>query len=142
MPGPVPKRTAERRRRNRTPGQTSVAVAGAVRPPRALKEWHPLARRWYNSLKTSGQSQFYEPTDWAFAMYIAQVMSTNLEQERFSATLFAAVLGGMESLLSTEASRRRARLEIERELGPAAEAGPTVLDEYREKLTARAVLKS
>ncbi len=130
--GPVPKRDAERRRRNKpdVPTQT-VKVAGAVRAPAAEASWHPIAKRWYRALKQSGQSKFYEPSDWMTAKYTAELMSRLLNQgERPSAQMVASLNSLMASLLVTEGDRRRARLEIERLDNPPL-ASVTTMDAYR-----------
>jgi len=133
MPGPLAKRSAERRRRNKVPGETVVVRPEAVKPPPLPKAITGVPRRWYNSLKASGQSEYFEPSDWAFALYVAEAMQRNLANPRFSAQLFGVVVGAMEALLTTEASRRRARIEVER--GMLEEApGPTAIDEYRARL--------
>lgn len=134
MPGPVPKRSSERRRRNKASDVESVEFAGVVEAPPADEEWHPIARSWYESLAESGQSQFYEPSDWAHARYVAEAMSVNLSASRFSAQLFASVLSGMTELLTTEGARRRARVEIARELGDESDAPVTAMDDYRKRL--------
>lgn len=113
-PGPVPARSDQRRRRN-APDVPLTAAPGGERsgPPEADPEWHHIALRWYESLETSGQSTFYEDSDWATAYYLAEVMSRSLLQSRLSAHLLAAILQGMSSLLVTEGERRRARLELQ-----------------------------
>src|SRR5690606_32668136 len=93
--GPAPKRSAERRRRNKDSQVESVEVVGAVEVPDPLDHWHPLATAWYESLIGSGQSRFFEPSDWAQARYIAEAITRNLEADRFSSELFKAVLSGM-----------------------------------------------
>lgn len=138
--GPVPKRSTERRRRNKPEGAevTSVPVAElpTVECPPADETWHEIARDWYNSLAKSGQAIFYEPSDWAHARYVAEAMSRGLQASRFSAQLFAAVSAAMTELLTTEGARRRARLEIERGKPGEKEkpAGVTALDDYRSAL--------
>lgn len=130
--GPIPKRDAERRRRNKpeTPTKT-VHVTGAVRVPAADRAWHPIAKRWYQSLKKSGQARFYEPSDWMTARYTAELMSRLLNQgERPSAQLVASLNSLMSSLLVTEGDRRRVRMEIER-AGEQPMASVTVIDAYR-----------
>ena len=72
--GPVPKRSKERRRRNKavvSEGRTRSAVAW----PEPDGDWHVVARDWFLSLKGSGQSQFYEPSDVAAARFVAEAMS-------------------------------------------------------------------
>ena len=137
--GPVPKRSTERRRRNAASQVETVTVVGLgpVPVPAADPAWHAIARDWYESLAKSGQSTFYEPSDWQYARYIADVMSRNLKQgKKFSAMLFTAVQSGMSDLLTTEADRRRVRLEIERGGGEGKQqpAGVTAIADYRERL--------
>jgi len=112
--GPVPKRSSERRRRNKD-DVTPLAVSGKpTRPPPLPAGCHSIARRWYRSLGSSGQSQFFEPSDWAAALLLVEAISRVLSMERFSAEAFKAVWSAMGDLLTTEAARRRVRLEIER----------------------------
>lgn len=132
---PAPKRSAERRRRNKESQPDTVTAAGKVKVPASARHWHPIARRWYLSLKSSGQSEFYEPSDWAAAYYVAEMMTKQLEASKTSAQLFMGVWGAMGDLLSTEAQRRRMRLEIERETGPKpVSAGVTAIADYRRDL--------
>lgn len=136
MPGPIPKRSDQRRRRNKSDGPSLVKAPGGAAPevPPADEEWHPIAAGWYESLAQSGQAQFYEASDWATAYYVAEAMSRNLNSVRFSAQLFQAVMSGMTDLLTTEGARRRARVELERESGaedPREAARVTLMDSYR-----------
>jgi hypothetical protein len=137
--GPIPKRSDQRRRRNKNPaGAITKAPSGSSEipevPPTTLTAdpaWHSIAADWFNSLAASGQSQFYEASDWATARYVAEAMSRNLSSgERFSAVLFASVMSGMTELLTTEGSRRRARLELEREKQPEP-ASVHLMEKYR-----------
>lgn len=140
--GPVPKRSEERRRRNKPEGpELAKVVTGEVSPvafeaPEPLNHWHPLACEWYESLSESGQHVFYQPSDWQTARYLAEAMSRNLDNERFSAQLFASVMAGMTELLTTEGARRRARVELERRKTgePQAPAGVTAMADYRAQL--------
>ena len=113
---------------------TKTLTVGRVDQPPADELWHPIALDWYRSLAESGQAQFYEPSDWQTARYVAESMSRNLGAPRFSAQLFAAVMGAMTELLTTEGARRRARLEVERESGAVdAKAAAKIarMDAYR-----------
>jgi hypothetical protein len=141
MPGPVPKRESQRRRRNRSDEVEKGAGARKVRAPRANPKWHPVARAWFNSLGRSGQSRFYEPSDWALAVLMAESISRDLAPQfvgfeegtdgdgnafvkpclqalPMKGAALAAYLKGMSNLLVTEGDRRRLRLELERP-GPA-----------------------
>lgn len=136
MPGPVPKHTSQRRRRNTDGGPvTSAPGAAEVTAPVADPNWHPLALQWYEALKASGQAQFYQPSDWATAMYVAEAMSINLRQGKFSAVLFASVMSAASNLLVTEGDRRRLRLELtaaEKEDPDLANAHYDLTRQYRD----------
>lgn len=111
---------------------TTAKVAGAVEIPQPSDSWHPIAVAWYESLAESGQSQFYEPSDWASAVLVAEVMTVNLSAGRFSSELFKGVWSAMGELLSTEGSRRRVRLEVERAVDEPK--GVTSIVEYKRRL--------
>lgn len=116
MPGPVPKRSEQRRRRNKPEGGIDRA---ALSTPQKLGPDVPedlaldgLALRWYESLRTSGQAVYYTDSDWASALVVARAIQKF--EERPAAGILQAVLQGMGSLLATEGDRRRMRLELER----------------------------
>lgn len=135
--GPAPKRTRERlghmTKAEKSATSTVVKVDRVVIPP-CPSAAHPIARRWYNALKKSGQSDYFEPSDWAAALYVVEGITRNLEGTRFSAQLFATVWSAMESLLTTEQARRRARVEVERGVSEP-EDKPTALDAYRKMVS-------
>ena len=136
MPGPVPKRSSERRRRNASGAvDTATAPSVPVSQPPAEPEWEPLARDWYLSLAESGQAQFYEPSDWQTARILAGVLSRNLASDRLSAALLDSFMAGSARLLVTEADRRRMRLEIDRQHDDGESAELAVLDDYRDALS-------
>ena len=138
--GPVPKRSSERRRRNKTSEVETVApLTDKVEQPPADPKWHPIAIEWYESLASSGQAQFYEPSDWIFAKYVAEAMTRNLKapKTKFSSVLFASVCSGMSDLLTTEAARRRVRMEIERGDAPGQPASVTAIADYRTRLSGK-----
>lgn len=133
MPGPVPKRSDQRRRRNKPDGAPLAKGAAGKRPARPEPDdgWHPIAVAWFLSLGESGQAQFYEASDWQTARYVAEAMSRNLAANgRFSGQLFQAVMSAMTELLTTEGARRRARIELERGETPVP-ASITALERYR-----------
>lgn len=137
--GPIPKRSEERRRRNKDDGPEMIqAPSGGPEDLPDLPEpdalWHPIAADWYLSLRESGQSAFYEPSDWAMARYAAHVMSQVLLSDRGpNGQLVAALNSVMSSLLTTEGDRRRARMELDRKkpAGPKL-ASVSPLDSYRD----------
>lgn len=202
--GPIPKRSAQRRRANKK-GEVTESPAGerAARPgepPRSGKgstteawityarsaghkvddgasraavialvdeglpepgvgdadsDWHPVARAWYESLARSGQSAFYEPSDWATAQLLAESMSRELKPQYVGTTksddpiyasrpptgaALAAWLKGMSVLLATEGDRRRLQVELQRrpdaeDDGPAGVAAVTDIRAWKEALS-------
>lgn len=151
MPGPPPKRAAQRRRRNKSSEPESAPGAKPVGPPKANHLWHPIAKAWYNALGDSGQSRFYEPSDWATAAVIAEAISRDLKPQYVGMTetgkvvkealpikgaSLAAYLKGMTALMVTEGDRRRLRLELEKPgPDPAQTADPKVarMSEHRSR---------
>lgn len=136
--GPIPKRSEERRRRNKPEVGVTTAARGETlpRPPAADRSWHRLARYWYESLAKSGQSVFYEPSDWATARIWAEILSRQLQSGRISAQMVAAWSAAATELLTTEGARRRMRLELQgaAEDDDASAGVVTALDEYRRAL--------
>lgn len=157
--GPVPDRSDQRRRRNKpatASGETSTAPgAEVVVAPEASDEWHPVATRWFESLKVSGQRRFYEPSDWSMAYLIAESISRDLNPQFVGVTAgdssepiyetiplkgasLSAYLKAMGNLLATEGDRRRASIELQRGVvvDPDEEASVTALADYRAALKA------
>lgn len=137
--GPVPKRSTQRRRENNPAEGGDVerrAVEGEpVEVPEPDEGWHELAADWFASLAESGQSVFYEPSDWQQARVWAELLSRQLESGRPSSQMIAAWASGAAELLTTEGARRRARLELERVTADEEETGDvSELDEYRRRL--------
>ncbi|MFD7861859.1 hypothetical protein [Streptomyces sp. NPDC059783] len=137
--GPIPKRSAERRRRNKDDGVDLVQAPSGAPPdlpdlPEPDGHWHSIATEWYLSLRESGQAAFYQPSDWAMARYAAELMSRGLAADRPPNGQYVAALNSvMASLLTTEGDRRRARIELERKTpdGPQL-AAVRPLDAYRD----------
>jgi hypothetical protein len=135
--GPTPKRSDQRRRENVPDVEIRHAVAASdVEVPEADPEWHPIAAMWFGSLGKSGQSVFYEPSDWATAWLIAESISREMfTSEPITASALAAWLKGMAVLMVTEGDRRRARIELQRPEPASREdhADVSELDEYRRR---------
>ena len=134
MPGPVPKRSEERRRRNKPTGPDLAKVSAAsssTKWPDPNPDWHELAVDTYLSLRDSGMAQFYEPSDVAVARYTCEAMSRNLKAEgRLGAQLFSSVLSALTNLGATEGDRRRLRIELDR-TEPEVPPSVALMEEYR-----------
>lgn len=79
--------------------------------PDADKAWHPKARSWYNSLKISGQTEFWEPSDWATAVAAADAYNVFLRTH--NASILAQFVRLSERLGATLSDRKKSRIELE-----------------------------
>ncbi|HET6916604.1 MAG TPA: hypothetical protein VFH56_10995 [Acidimicrobiales bacterium] len=144
--GPVPKRSDQRRRRNKVEGGTPDKVAGGagVQMPAPDESWQPMARDWYVSLAASGQSVFFEASDWQQARVAAEMLHRMLEARTkggspaVNGQALSAWLSMTTTLMVTEGDRRRLRIELQRgEVVDADEdASVTALDAYRAQIEA------
>lgn len=141
MPGPPPKRSDQRRRRNKPdesqPNLTVVkddAPRPVVKAPRVSPAWHPLMKDWFRSLKQSGQARFYEPSDWQTARLLAEVMSQELNNgEGVKASMLAEFNRAAASLMTTEGERRRLRVELQAADGDVVDdESSSVMSHYKE----------
>lgn len=141
MPGPPPKRSDQRRRRNKPDeSQPKLTVVKddvprrAAKPPRVSPSWHPLMKDWFRSLKESRQSMFYEPSDWQTARLLAEVMSEELNSEKgVKASMLAEFNSAAGSLMTTEGERRRLRVEFQAaEESAVNDESSSVMNHYKE----------
>lgn len=106
--GPVPKRDSERRRRNIPEQPTDhMAIGGTVRVPRASSGWHTRARAFWRAAAKSGQSQFYEPTDWQMLAYVCDLMTTLFRPGRLTPQMEDAIRDACAGLGLTKEERLR-----------------------------------
>jgi hypothetical protein len=127
MPGPLPKRTDQRRRVNKpdTPLRKGKAQPFVECPPPG-KDWDKRAKDWYKSLALSGQSVFYEPADWQTAQ-LAGALLSDIYRNGFAVTSQVTAWMNMNTeLMATEGARRRARVELHRE-DPAEDTSKKIL---------------
>ena len=143
MPGPIGKREAERTRRNKPENEGGVSLAKGTAlggdPFPAKDYWHPMATEWYKSLSESGIAAFYERSDWATAMIVAEELThyLNTSTSRRSAQMLTALFSMMTSLGATEGDRRRMRIELEKPQAEIQSTGVTELANYKARLGAK-----
>lgn len=144
MPGPVPKKDAERRRRNKSPEATgSVSslpaevvnvdelLVGEVEIPAMDENWHAIAKQIYQSQMQSGQVIWMEPSDWSTLYFLCESISRDLNDQPIGihpetgkvikakipvkGASLSAYLKAFEALMMNEGGRRRLRVELERQ---------------------------
>jgi hypothetical protein len=104
-------------------------AAENVTVPDPDENWHPIAKNWYQSLAESGQSAYYEPSDWMLAYVVAESISRDLEprivtvtkeghviraEQPMTGSNLQGYLKAMTLLLVSEGDRRRSRIELDR----------------------------
>lgn len=133
--GPVPKRSTQRRRRNKESKPEVVKqTVSVIKPPPVNGQWHAIAKDWYRSLAQSGQAQFFEPSDWQAARLVADELSRYLNSTKRSAMMFSYIWSAMGDLLTTEGARRRAKLEVERQVADEGGSDVADLNAYRSRV--------
>jgi hypothetical protein len=135
MPGPAPKRDAERVRSNEP--ASGAARHGELRsvsiPNADRKNWHPRAIAWYDSLKTSGQQDYYQDSDWQTAKIIADYLTLWYQKPR--AMDMANIFAMMGRLGSTEGDRRQIlRVELDAPVVEDKSASLIAIEGYRDLL--------
>lgn len=112
--GPAPKRSTMKAGHHTTdPKPAKVKMKGRVAQPPPRDTWSRDTKEWYLSLPQSGEAQFFEPSDWQYAMWVAELMEDYRRDP--SAALAQVIQKGMGDLGVTETARRRGGIEVERE---------------------------
>lgn len=123
MPGPVPKRSDQRRRRNTTPHPIAkVGGAAAGAPLLEMDDVHPLAAEWYAALSEGAEAQFYTPALWQRARVVARMLSDLLNSSKPSSMMYTALQADMKALLVDAGELRRLHIEVQAAESTAAES--------------------
>lgn len=134
--GPVPKRDDQRIRRNKpdieTDTVTAIGVVGI--PDLGMTDPHPMVVDFYEALRNSAQTKYYEPSDWQFARWTMNWMDHQLKTSKPSAMILQQINGCLTEMLVSEGARRRVRLEIDREQTTAVVFD--VAEEFRKRMAA------
>jgi hypothetical protein len=138
----MPKRSEERTRRNATGADGLSITKGTARggkPFPANKDWDPLTRKWYDAIKKSGIADYYEQSDWAMALIIANELDAYYKEAareggKRSAMMLASILSAMGELGLTEGDRRRMKIELEKPKEDEKPAELIAIDGYKDML--------
>ncbi|AKY03760.1 hypothetical protein SEA_VERSE_5 [Streptomyces phage Verse] len=138
MPGPVPNRESDLARpRERKGSDVQSVTRGEMRPvkiPNADREWHPIARRLWDSLKSSGQADFYQNSDWAFAYSLCEDLSFYKKSGKRSGQMLQTIYSSFERLLVAEGDRRRVRIELHEPEDEGDTASVVAIADYKKEL--------
>jgi hypothetical protein len=138
MPGPVPNRSDDLARPRERKGKDIVPVTkGEARPtkiPNADRNWHPIALKLWEGLKSSGQADFYQNSDWAFAYSLCEDLSEYKRSTKRSGQMLQTIYSAFERLLVTEGDRRRVRIELNEPVEDGPSASDDAIEQYKRDL--------
>lgn len=141
---PLREGQTQRPRSRKGKGAGYEVTKGQMMPvtvPDADESWHPIAKNLFNALKTSGQSQYYQNSDWAIAYSLCDDLSRyKRAEDRFedgqgkggSAMKLTAIMNALGDLMVTEADRRRIHIELhEPSEAPKESPDVAIMAEYK-----------
>lgn len=145
IPGPPPKRSEERRRRNDDGVEIAKVnldelIRREVEIPVPDENWDPLAYMMWESFTRSGQAIWYEPSDWATAYMLCEILDRWMKPQEvrtgeirpgqneggevtyifedkilpMPGGVLTSILKALTALMATEGDRRKLRIELER----------------------------
>jgi hypothetical protein len=142
----IPKRTEQLIRRNipDVPVEKITVIGQVPIPDLDIVNPHPLVVDLYDSLKVSAQNKFYEPSDWQTARVAMYTLNQQLtatykdgSPRMISAVTLQVINQMFSQLMMTEGERRRARLEIERQVTGSGDAEVlTMADHFKKRFNA------
>lgn len=81
--GPIPRRSDARIRRNKPERELVEGESGAYTqsPYEPDEKWHTIAYETFVSFETSGQSRFFEDSDWMALYLLCEALSRDLQPQ-------------------------------------------------------------
>jgi len=110
---------------------------GVDRPtkwPNAPRDWHPIARRLWDSVKESGQTDFYQQSDIALLFSLCEDLSYYKQAGKRSGQMLQTIYSALERLLVTEGDRRRAGIELNQPEDEGESAAVLAIADYKKEL--------
>ncbi|WP_371671237.1 hypothetical protein OG985_28620 [Streptomyces sp. NBC_00289] len=109
-------------------------VARPAKIPNADRNWHPIAKRLWDSLKESGQADFYQQSDWALAYSLCEDLSYYKKSGKRSGQMLQTIYSAFERLLVAEGDRRRVRIELHEPVPEEQSAAVLAIADYKKDL--------
>lgn len=118
--GPVPKRSEDRIRYDGNVIDKVHAFGVVRKPDLGLGDnVHPIIEDFWDSVGESAQTRYYEASDWQYLRVSLHFLNQLLRSNKPSAQMLTVVNQMLTDLLVSEGSRRRVRMEIERNTAKA-----------------------
>ncbi|MEV1109947.1 hypothetical protein AB0I95_14990 [Micromonospora sp. NPDC049751] len=136
--GPIPNREEDLARpRERKGGDVQEVTKGTALPtkvPHADSDWHPIARKLWDAVKVSGQTTYYQQSDWAYLYSLCDDLSHYKKSFKRSSQMAQVIYAALGNLLVTEGDRRRARIELSEPEPEVKPASVTAIEDYKRSL--------
>lgn len=136
--GPVPNHSDDLARpRERKGGDVQAVTKGVRRPTRgynADRDWHPIARKLWDAVKESGQTDFYQQSDWAILYSLCDDLSHFKNSGKRSSQMAQTIYSALGNLLVTEGDRRRVRIELDEPMPEKEPAAVLAIASYKAEL--------
>jgi hypothetical protein len=150
MPGPIPNRSDNlSRERDANRAGNATLTKGTMRKvtkPRIPGDWDPIAKMVWKSVVNSGQSDFYQSSDYAMLYMILDEYNAYrtigvdkhgdpYPTHKLSGQMFQTIMSALVDLGLSEGSRRRMRIELEKaEDEKSVPASVTAIETYKGRL--------
>jgi hypothetical protein len=145
--GPIPDRSDNlarpRSRKGGDSNEPTKGIAYEATIPEPDPDWHPISLMLWNAMLESGQSEFYQSTDWVMAYSLCEELSLyknpkvtkdGEEYHKRSGQMLQTINTMMGDLLLTEAHRRRVRIELEKPEEEETPASIVAINDYKAQL--------
>lgn len=106
--------------------------------PDADERWRAEVQSWFRSFKLSGQSEFFEASDWS--MLVAAAQAYDIALRNYNASMFAHFVRLSERLGATIVDRKKIRMELDEPDEPRdvdEEHADVVINNWQERLNAK-----
>jgi hypothetical protein len=139
MPGPMRNRSDDlSRERDAKRGDRMPISKGTLRPvtdvPGPDPDWHPIAQELYLSAAESGQSDFYQKSDWMLWFSLCEDLSYYKTMGKRSGQMLQTIYSTMTELLVSEGARRKVSIELHEPEPEEDDAAVLALADYRQAL--------
>lgn len=139
MPGPVPNRPEDQsRERDANRGDRLPISKGTLRPvenvPAPAEDWPEMVQELYLSAAASGQSDFYQESDWWLWYSLCEDLAYYKRMGKRSGQMLQTIYSTMTDLLVTEGARRKARVILTDPEPEEDDAAVLALADYRSEL--------
>jgi hypothetical protein len=139
MPGPVPNRPEDlSRERDQNRGDRVPLAQGTLRPVNDVwapaEHWSDMVQELYLSAAESGQSDFYQKSDWMLWFSLCDDLDYYKKMGKRSGQMLQTIYAAMTDLLVTEGARRKARVILSEPESEQNDAAVLQLADYKSAL--------